>query len=116
MNVVSKILLASLLAPLSALASIDQDIARIRPLLPPGTDVGQIQACFLHGASPAEALAAAKANYLIRDLNGDGRPDLLVISEEQPRLEDYKTNQPCASESLPDCMMIYGKRSLHLFM
>lgn len=109
------LILLTLLAPGLASASIHDDIARIRPLLPAGSDVAQIQASLLRGASPEQAVEAGERNYLLRDLNGDGAEDLLVISEEQPRYENYETNAPCSAGE-PDCWMVYGKRALHFFV
>jgi len=117
MTAMTKTLLTLMLAsPLTALASVADDIARIRPLLPVGRDIAQIQASLINGSTEADAFKGAKANYLIRDINGDGRPDLLVISEEQPKIQNYKTNQVCASINEPDCSVVYGHRSLHFFL
>ena len=52
-------------------------------MLPAGSDVAQIQAKLLRGASTEDAFAAAQANYLFRDLNGDGRQtrDYIDVSD-----------------------------------
>lgn len=110
------LILMTFLAPGLASASLEGDIARIRPLLPAGSDVAQIQVNVLQGSSPEEALQGGKDNYLFRDLNGDGAEDLLVISEEQPRLENWETDQPCTDTSDYACREVYGKRSLHFFL
>lgn len=110
---ITKILLASLLLPLSALAGTREDVTRIRALLPAGADVAQIRAAMLAGSSEAEALAAGAKNYLIRDINGDGLADILVISEVNPSYVD-DNNQPC-HEDQADCYLNHGQRALFFF-
>lgn len=104
--------------PLAAAAApnVEQDLAVIRPLLPAGQDVAQIQALVLRGFSDREALEAGAANYVLRDLNGDGLEDLLVISEEKPILQNWETDQPCESTGEEKCSVVYGKRALHFFL
>jgi len=110
------ILTLSLLAPMMAMADTAGDLARIRPLLPTGTDVAQLQAALLQGSSEADAEKLASENYLLRDINGDGLEDLLVIAEVNPSLENRQTNQPCAPLDEFNCKIVYGQRSLLFFL
>jgi hypothetical protein len=111
------LVLVSILAPLTAgAADVAQEIAYVRTLLPLGHDIAQMQAQFLNGATEAEAFEAARTNYVLRDVTGDGLVDLLVISEPPPQIVNYNTNQPCKSISEPRCTMVYGRRELHFFI
>lgn len=110
------IALALTLLSSASLASVADDIARIRPLLSPGSDVAQIQANILRGESEGESAEFAKDNYLFRDLNGDGLEDLLVIDEVNPTLIDYSNDTPCETYDPSRCSVSYNKRSLKLFL
>ncbi len=106
----------ALLLPVCSFASLPDDIARIRPLLPAGYDVAQIQAALLTGSSATDALDAAKTNYLIRDINGDGVADILVIAEKSPSAVEFETGTPCAVYDASKCNVQYGERTLELFL
>lgn len=105
----------ALLAPFAAAAAPADDIARVRALLPQGTDIAQLPELFDRGTSEQEAFEAVTGNYLIRDINGDGIDDVLVISEEPLRKENYKNNLPCGDVNQAECVPVYGKRALHYF-
>lgn len=109
------LIVLSLIAPLAASASVMDDVAKIRSLLPAGNDLAQVQTAILHGSPELEAIEMAKTNYLVRDFNKDGNADLLVISEENPHLENYETNQPCKSVEEENCYIVYGKRALRFY-
>jgi hypothetical protein len=116
-NLKKILVLVSILAPLTAgAADVAQEIAYVRTLLPLGQDIAQVQAQLLRGATEAEAFEAARANYVLRDVTGDGLIDLLVISEPLPQIVNYNTNQPCKSVSESQCTMVYGRRELHFFV
>lgn len=104
-----------LFTPAMAFASAEDDIARIRPLLPAGHDVAQIHENVLRGGDAREAIQAGAGNYVLRDLNGDGLEDLLVISEENPTLQNWETNQPCEKLEYGTCDIAYGKRTMRFF-
>jgi hypothetical protein len=112
------LLTLALLAPLAASAGVPEDIAKIRTLLPAGTDVAQIQVQLIEGAKEADALKAGQANYLIHDFNGDGLADILVIVEKNPTLAPMDEHAPagtCATYDPEKCMIMYNQRSLQLY-
>jgi hypothetical protein len=92
------------------------DIARLRSLLVPGTDIAQVQASLLYDQSEAEAMEAGKSNYVLADLNGDGLQDALLISEDQPTPYNFADDKPCTSLKEENCMVKYGPRHLELFL
>jgi hypothetical protein len=103
MNAFKKTLITiAMFAPLAAAASTADDVARIRALLPVDHDIAQLQDQLMRGSSEADAFEQIKPNYIIRDINGDGLPDVLVISEENPQIVSGST--------------VYGKRSLMFFV
>lgn len=80
---------ATLLPSSSAFAKVG--VAQLRALAPAGYDIAHLQESLLRGSTEAEALLAAKGNYIISDFNKDGRKDAIVIYEGQPTksADDY---------------------------
>ncbi len=96
-------------------ADIQADIETIRGLAREGSDVAQIQAALLNGVSENEALEVGSQNYVIRDFDGDGITDLVVIFEQNPRLLD-DNGQACSHEDWQTgCRIEYGPRTLQFW-
>lgn len=93
-------------------------IAAIRALLPAGTDIAQTVAHRLNGASTADELYVAKSNILVRDFDGNGVEDLVVLVEVNPKLlTDYDETKPCDHVDYEtNCYMSYGPRKISIYM
>jgi len=117
-SVISNVRVAlSLVSQLVGFTSTAEDVARIRPLLPAGSDIAQIQASVIVGGDATEALRHGSKNYLIRDMNGDGVSDILVIAEVNPTLESREESAPCTGVyDSTKCSVSYGQRSLNLYL
>lgn len=102
-----------------AAASTD-DITLVRSLLPAGTDLAQYQLGLLKKESPADLEEQVQNNFLFHDFDRDGLRDLIVISEANPTLFNYDTNQACTDYDPSDfnnqCRIIPGARTLKIFM
>lgn len=117
MKLKSMALIFALVAPLtSKAANVAQEINYVRAFLPAGHDIARLQYELINKATMDEAMDVARANYVFRDITGDGIKDLLVISEPMPVLKNTVTGQPCASEQEKDCWREYGQRELHFFV
>ena len=103
----------------SALASTD-DTTLVRTLLPAGTDLAQYQIGFLKKDSAEDLEKQVQNNFLFHDFNRDGLRDLIVVSEANPTLFNYDTNQTCTDYDPSDynnqCRIIPGARTLNVFM
>jgi hypothetical protein len=103
-------LLALTLVSLQSHADIKADVELLRSLAPEGSDVAMIQTEILRGSTEDEALKSAEGNYLIKDIDGDGVSDILVIFEKNPTLinDDGKA---CPKEDWQaGCRITYGDR------
>ena len=110
-------LLITAFLPLVALADASEDLKLVRSLLPSGTDVAQVQALLMIGGAESEALRAAAENLVIHDFNSDGRNDVAVIVDENPRLENWETNEKCDKyDPVTGCELAYGKRYLDIHL
>jgi hypothetical protein len=108
-----KIVLATVaLSTISAFASDETKL--VKSLLPEGQDIAQV-ARARASSTEAEIDQLAKQNYIYSDINKDGVKDILVIAEEPADFRLYDGDQPCV-EGSDDCVTIYGKRSLNLFL
>lgn len=99
--------------------SIDaSQVAAIRRLLPAGTDIAQTAALRLNGGSAEGDLQLAKTNILIRDFDGNGVSDAVVLVEANPKLlTDYDETKPCDHVDYDtNCYMLYGPRKMSIYM
>lgn len=101
----------------SKAANLAQEINYVRAFLPAGQDIAQLQFQLMNKATPQEAMEAAKSNYVLRDITGDGIKDLLVISEPKPVYRNTVTGALCQSEEEDShCYREFGRRELHFFI
>lgn len=117
MNLKRLALILALVTPFtSKAANLAQEINYVRAFLPAGQDIAQLQFQLMNKATLQEAMEAAKSNYVLRDITGDGIKDLLVISEPKPLYRNAETGKLCNSEDEPKCWREFGRRELHFFM
>jgi hypothetical protein len=82
----------------------------------PGCDLVGVQAMLLEGPSYVKDWwrEGKRSNLLIRDINGDGREDVFMAVEENPKIEDAQA-RPCEK---PDrewgCYTTWGEREIEI--
>ena len=100
-----------------AFASTADDLAMIRPLIPSGYDIAQAQLLQLKGMNASVIESAVSTNYLLRDFNGDGVQDVMMIIEKNPTLENFDKKAPCDRYDWNNgCSIVYGERILQVYL
>jgi len=91
-------------------------VALIRSIAPNGYDLATVQSSIIEGNSEDDSIERARHFYLKSDLTHDGIQDLMVILEENPKIENYKTKEPCETLDYDKgCRLIHGQRILNIY-
>lgn len=111
-----KVLLLAITAIcINASAGPHEDLARARTVLPKGQDVAQVAALIYSQQKDSEINTAVLQNIMFADFNKDGAEDLLVISEENPKLVN-RDSKPCLKwDPVHECDFEFGKRELRFY-